>query len=73
MGQVKYSRQLQQVLQKVNFPTITKLFDSYLFLLWLNGVQHDDLLLSISCTKLKRNFYQSIIFEDDTRTGHMCC
>ncbi|KAL4088664.1 hypothetical protein QTP88_023751 [Uroleucon formosanum] len=33
-----------EVLEKANFSTITKLFDSSMFLLWPDGVRHDDVL-----------------------------
>ncbi|KAF0718571.1 DUF659 domain-containing protein, partial [Aphis craccivora] len=37
-----------EVLEKANFSTITKLFDSSMFLLWPDGVRHDDVLLFLS-------------------------
>lgn len=37
-----------EVLEKANFSTITKLFDSSMFLLWPDGVRHDDVLIFLS-------------------------
>jgi len=37
-----------EVLDKVNFSTIAKLFDASMFILWPDGIRHDDVLLFVS-------------------------
>lgn len=37
-----------EVLEKANYSTITKLFDNAMFLLWPNGIRHNDVLLFLS-------------------------
>ena len=37
-----------EVLEKVNFSTIAKLFDNSMFLLWPDGIQHNNVLLFLS-------------------------
>ncbi|KAL4142915.1 hypothetical protein QTP88_005305 [Uroleucon formosanum] len=37
-----------EVLEKSNYSTITKLFDNAMFLLWPNGIRHNDVLLFLS-------------------------
>ncbi|XP_025205679.1 uncharacterized protein LOC112601985 [Melanaphis sacchari] len=37
-----------EVLDKVNFSTIAKLFDASMFTLWPDGIRHDDVLLFVS-------------------------
>lgn len=37
-----------EVLEKTNYSTISKLFDSAMFLLWPEGIKHDDVLLFLT-------------------------
>jgi len=37
-----------EVLEKANYSTITRLFDNAIFLLWPNGIRHNDVLLFLS-------------------------
>jgi len=37
-----------EILDKANYSTITKLFDKSMFLLWPDGIRHDDVLLFLS-------------------------
>jgi len=37
-----------EVLEKVKFSTIVKLFDNSIFILWPNGIQHNNVLLFLS-------------------------
>jgi hypothetical protein len=37
-----------EVLKKTNYLTITKVFDQSIFLLWLDGIRHNDVLLFLS-------------------------
>jgi len=37
-----------EILEKANHSTIAKLFDKSMFILWPNGIRHDDVLLFLS-------------------------
>lgn len=37
-----------EVLEKTNYSTITKVFDKSIFLLWPDGIRHDDVMLFLS-------------------------
>lgn len=37
-----------EVLEKTNYSTVTKVFDQSMFLLWPDGIRHDDVLLFLS-------------------------
>lgn len=35
---------MSAILEKSNFSTVVKLFDKYMFVLWPNGIQHNDFI-----------------------------
>jgi len=37
-----------EVLEKINFTTVTKLFDNVMFLLWSNGIRYNEVLVFLS-------------------------
>jgi len=46
-----------EVLDKVNFSTIANIFDALMYLLWPDGIRHDDVLLFMCGPVYEKNWY----------------